>query len=146
MSNANTLVPEDTYVGLNGKEYKIHPMKIGDYAQVERLFSKIDDQFLYFNMPTIEVDDNGKPIKKENGKYKYNYDRFNAMCELFEMALGIKHSEVLEALDVNTGVFVLDAYRGLSGLKKKIQEAQATALLTSLSQVSSKTQAKPENQ
>ena len=66
------------------------------------------------------------------------------MCELFEMALGIKHSEVLEALDVSTGVFVLDAYRGLSGLKKKIQEAQATALLTSLSQASFKTQAKPE--
>lgn len=144
MSDANTLVPEDKYIGLNGKEYKIFPMRIGDYAKVEHLFGKIDDQFLYFNMPTPEEDKDGKVVVKPDGKVKYNYDRFNAMCELFSMALHIPRSEVLEMLDVDTGVFVLDAYRGLSGLKKKIQEAQEKALLTGLSQALSKTPVKQE--
>lgn len=144
MSDANTLVPEDKYIGLNGKEYKIFPMRIGDYAKVEHLFGKIDDQFLYFNMPVPEEDKDGKIVVKPDGKVKYNYDRFNAMCELFSMALHIPRSEVLEMLDVDTGVFVLDAYRGLSGLKKKIQEAQEKALLTGLSQALYKTPAKQE--
>lgn len=140
----DTLLPEEKYVGLNGKEYKVFPMILNDYAKVERLFSKIDDEFLYFNMPFPEQDGKGNIKRKPDGKIKYNYEKFNAMVELFGMALHISRQEVLEVLDVSTGVFVLDAYRGLSGLKKKIQEAQNQALLTQLLQASSKTPQKPE--
>lgn len=140
----DTLIPEEKYVGLNGKEYKIFPMIINDYAKVERLFSKIDDEYLYFNMPYPEEDVKGNVKKKPDGKIKYNYEKFNAMIELFGMALHVPRQEVMEILDVNTGRFVLDAYRGLSGLKKKIQEAQNQALLTQLSQALSKTHPKAE--
>lgn len=139
---SDTLIPSENYIGLNGKEYKIFPMRIADYAKVERLFSKIDDQFLYFNMPYPEVGKDGNTIRKPDGKIKYNYDRFNAMIELFSLALHIPRQEVLEVLDVSTGVFVLDAYRGLSGLKKKIQEAKSQEVLTSLLPALSKTPAK----
>lgn len=39
---ADTLIPKSKYVELNGKEYQIHPMILGDYAKVERLLSKIN--------------------------------------------------------------------------------------------------------
>lgn len=140
----DTLVPQENYIGLDGKEYKIFPMKLQDYAKVERLFSKIDDQFLYLNMPYPEVTKDGKIVRKPDGKIKYNYDRFNAMAELFELALHVPRKELLKILDVNTGVFVLDAYRGISGLKKKMMEQMTQAALTSLLQASSKTPQKQE--
>ena len=143
---SDTLIPQESYVGLNGKEYKVYPMILKNYAKVERLFSKIDDQFLYFNMPSPVVDKDGKIVHKSDGSIKYDYDAFNAMCELFELALRIPRSEFLEVIDLDTGVFVLDAFRGLSGLKKKIAEVTAKEALTSLLQVSSKTPAKQENQ
>lgn len=142
--STDTLVPQEKYVGLDGKEYKIFPMRLQDYAKVERLFSKIDDQYLFFNMPSPEVDKDGKPVKNKDGKPKYNYDAFNAMCDLFSMALHIPRQEILDVVDVNNGVFILDAYRGLSGLKKKIQEMQTQEVLTKLSQALSKTPQKPE--
>lgn len=144
MGQTDTLIPQEKYVGLDGKEYKIFPMLLKDYAKVERLFNKIDDQFLYFNMPKPETDKNGKVVTKSDGKVKYDYEAFNAMCELFSMALHIPRQEILDVVDVNTGVFVLDSYRGLSGLKKKIQEMQSQEVLTKLSQALSKTLAKPE--
>lgn len=144
MADTDTLVPQEKYVGLDGKEYKIFPMRLQDYAKVERLFSKIDDQFLFFNMPRPETDKDGKIVKKADGKIKYDYDAFNAMCDLFSMALHIPRQEILEVVDVNTGVFILDAYRGLSGLKKKIQEMQNQEVLTKLSQALSQTPPKQE--
>ncbi|PAV40024.1 hypothetical protein CJ260_00890 [Megasphaera sp. ASD88] len=140
----DTLVPQENYVGLDGKEYKIFPMRLHDYAKVERLFSKIDDQFLYLNLPFPETDKEGKVVRSKEGKIKYNYDRWNAMCELFELALHVPRRELVEILDVNTGVFVLDAYRGISGLKKKMVEQMTQAALMSSLQALSKTPAKPE--
>lgn len=144
----DTLIPEETYVGLNGEEYKIYPMILKDYAKVNRLFSKIDDEILYFNLPEMALDKENNPIMKD-GKPKYDYTRFNAMCELFEMALHIPRDKFLEIIDLNTGVFVLDAYRGISGLKKKIQQQAAVKMMQDLIQLSppsSKTQVKPEKQ
>ena len=49
---SNTLIPQEKYIMLNGKEYKIYPMLLKDYNKVERLLSKINYQYLYLNIPS----------------------------------------------------------------------------------------------
>lgn len=117
---ADTLIPKSKYVELNGKEYQIHPMILGDYAKVERLLSKINDQYLYLNLPTPITKDDGTFELDKNGKVKYDYVAFNAMCELFELALHIPRKEVMNVVDLESGVEILDEYMCISGLKKKI--------------------------
>ena len=117
---ADTLIPKSKYVQLGGKEYQIYPMILGDYAKVERLLSKINDQYLYLNLPTPITKDDGSFELDKNGKVKYDYVAFNAMCELFELALHIPRKEVMNVVDLESGIEILDEYMCISGLKKKI--------------------------
>lgn len=119
---ADTLIPKERYIELNGKEYRIYPMLLKDYSRVERLLSKMNDQYLYLNLPQPMVDENGNEIVDGNGKMKYDYRAFNAMCELFELALRLPRKEVLNAIDLDNGVQLLEEYLMISGLKKKMME------------------------
>lgn len=121
MTDNDTLIPQEIYVGISGKEYRIYPMKLKDYPRVDRLFSKIDDMYLFLNLPTIREDKDGNPMLNDKGKPMLNFTAYNAMCELFEMALKIDRKRVMEIVDVSNGVEILDKFRGISGLKKKIQ-------------------------
>lgn len=121
MTDNDTLIPREIYVGISGKEYRIYPMKLKDYPRVDRLFSKIDDMYLFLNLPTIREDKDGNPMLNDKGKPMLNFTAYNAMCELFEMALKIDRKRVMEIVDVSNGVEILDKFRGISGLKKKIQ-------------------------
>lgn len=113
---------------LNGKEYKIYPMLLKDYNKVERLLSKINDQYLYLNLPSPILDEDGKEALDANGKVKYDYVAFNSMCELFEMALRIPRKELINAIDLDNGVQLLDEYLSISGLKKKMMGLMAQEL------------------
>lgn len=121
MTDNDTLIPQEIYVGIDGKEYRIYPMKLKDYPKVDRLFSKIDDMYLFLNLPTIREDKDGNPMLNDKGKPMLNFTAYNAMCELFELALHIDRKCVMEIVDVSNGVEILDKFRGISGLKKKIQ-------------------------
>lgn len=121
MTDNDTLIPQEIYVGIDGKEYRIYPMKLKDYPRVDRLFSKIDDMYLFLNLPTIREDKDGNPMLNDKGQPTLNFTAYNAMCELFELALHIDRKRVMEIVDVSNGVEILDKFRGISGLKKKIQ-------------------------
>lgn len=121
MTDNDTLIPQEIYVGIDGKEYRIYPMKLKDYPKVDRLFSKIDDMYLFLNLPTIREDKDGNPMLNDKGKPMLNFTAYNAMCELFELALHIDRKRAMEIVDVSNGVEILDKFRGISGLKKKIQ-------------------------
>ena len=125
---SNTLIPQEKYIMLNGKEYKIYPMLLKDYNKVERLLSKINDQYLYLNLPSPILDKDGKEVLDANGKVKYDYVAFNSMCELFEMALRIPRKELINAIDLDNGVQLLDEYLSISGLKKKMMGLMAQEL------------------
>lgn len=141
-----TLLPKTTYVGIDGKEYQIYPMKLKDYQRTDRLFEKINDIYLYMNMPNPMRDDEGNFIKDKHGRVKYDYTAYNAMCELLGMALHLNKKEVEKVVDVSNGVEILDEFRNVSGLKKKMQEIKekgmSQELLTQFSQALSNTQAK----
>lgn len=121
MTDNDTLIPQEIYVGIDGKEYRIYPMKLKDYPRVDRLFSKIDDMYLFLNLPTIREDKDGNPMLNDKGQPMLNFTAYNAMCELFELALKVDRKRVMEIVDVSNGVEILDKFRGISGLKKKIQ-------------------------
>lgn len=125
---SNTLIPQEKYIMLNGKEYKIYPMLLKDYNKVERLLSKINDQYLYLNLPSPILDEDDKEVLDANGKVKYDYVAFNSMCELFEMALRIPRKELINAIDLDNGVQLLDEYLSISGLKKKMMGLMAQEL------------------
>ena len=136
MTDNDTLIPQEIYVGIDGEEYRIYPMKLKDYPRVDRLFSKIDDMYLFLNLPTVREDKNGNTMLNEKGQPKLDFTAYNAMCELFEMALKSDRQKVREIVDVSNGVEILDKFRGISGLKKKIQEDVASKIagLTTLLQ------------
>lgn len=148
MTDETTLIPKDYYVGIDGEEYQIYPMKLKDYAKVDRLFRKINETTLYLNAPSPMLDEQGNIVLNKDGKPKYDYVAYNAMLELFEMALRLPRKKIEQVVDVSNGVEILDTFRGVSGLKKKITEMmdqQEVALSTSLLQALYKIQAKQEN-
>lgn len=148
---SETLMPKQSYIAIDGKEYIIYPMKLKDYGKVDRLFSLINDEYLFLNLPFPMVDEKGNSMLNKNGQQMLDFKAYNAMCELFEMALRIPKKEVMNVVDVSNGVVILDEFRNISGLKKKIQNNlmnQATAKdnLTDLSQALYSTLAKLEKQ
>lgn len=148
---SETLMPKQSYIAIDGKEYIIYPMKLKDYGKVDRLFSLINDEYLFLNLPFPMVDEKGNPMLNKNGQQMLDFKAYNAMCELFEMALRIPKKEVMNVVDVSNGVVILDEFRNISGLKKKIQNNlmnQVTAKdnLTDLSQALYNTLAKLEKQ
>lgn len=148
---SETLMPKQSYIAIDGKEYTIYPMKLKDYGKVDRLFSLINDEYLFLNLPFPMVDEKGNPMLNKNGQQMLDFKAYNAMCELFEMALRIPKKEVMNVVDVSNGVVILDEFRNISGLKKKIQnnlvnQATAKDSLTDLSQALYSTLAKLEKQ
>lgn len=148
---SETLMPKQSYIAIDGKEYIIYPMKLKDYGKVDRLFSLINDEYLFLNLPFPMVDEKGNPMLNKNGQQMLDFKAYNAMCELFEMALRIPKKEVMNVVDVSNGVVILNEFRNISGLKKKIQnnlmnQATAKDSLTDLSQALYSTLAKLEKQ
>jgi hypothetical protein len=123
------------YIDKNGDEHTIYPMILGDYQKVDRLFSKINEEFLFFNLPTPKLNRNKNiVIDKTTKEPVMDYTSYNAMMELFELALHEPKKEIEQWVDLKNGVHILDEYRQLSGIKKKIQENIQTQILQTLSQ------------
>ena len=73
MEDNTVLIPKEYTVVLNGKEYRVYPMKLKDYHRSDKLFSKINDEYLFLNLPTPVTDSLGNVVKDEKGNVKLDY-------------------------------------------------------------------------
>jgi hypothetical protein len=132
---SDILEKQPVYIDKNGNEHPIYPMVLGDYRKVERWFSKINREYLYFNLPTPKLDKKNNVILDKKTKQPImDYTAYNSMMSLFELALRESKEEIEKWVDLNNGVHILDEYTQLSGLKKKIQENMQNQILTTLLQ------------
>lgn len=106
----------------DGNKHRIYPMKIKDKDRVFKLFENINDEYPLLNFPSEELDDNGNIVKDDNGNPVINDNSYIAMLELLEIALHEPAEKFTEWLDIVQVSTILYAFRGISGLKKKIQE------------------------
>ncbi len=126
----DSFTEQSFYIDSNGVEHEIYPMILKHKDRVTRLFMKIDDINLYLNLPTPKVDKKGKiVIDKSTGEPVLDYSSYNAMMELFEIALREPKESIEEWVDLKNGVKILDEFRQVSQLKKKIVDQMMTKLL-----------------
>jgi hypothetical protein len=103
-----------------GNKHHIYPMKIKHLELVTELFSKINDEYIVLNMPSPLTDEQGKPVLNDDGEVIIDTTAYDAQSELLEIALNDDYENILEWLDIRMIQDILDSYRGLSMLKKKI--------------------------
>lgn len=125
---------ELVYVDINGKEHQIYPMLLKDMAKVNRLFMKIDDTYLYLNLPTPKLNRKKEIIiDKKTKEPVMDTSSYDAMMTLFSMALDEPIEELEQWIDLKNGVQILDEYRQISGLKKKLNQTIMGQILQTLS-------------
>jgi hypothetical protein len=123
------------FTDMNGVEHQIYPMVFDDHGKVNRWFSKINDEFLYLNIPTPKLNRKGAVvINKQTKEPEMDYTAYNAMMSIFELAFHDSRDEIAKWLDLGNGVEVLDEFRKISGLKKKILQQMVTETLQHSSQ------------
>lgn len=130
----DTVVLDSVYIDVSGKEYQIYPMKLGECSKVDHLFRKINDTYLFLNLPTPKVDKDNNIILNSKGEPIMDTRSYDAMMKLFEMALKLPLKTVKDIVDLKNGVQILDEYRQISGLKKKIQGMAMEEILRTSSQ------------
>ena len=130
----DSFTQEYFFTGRDGKEYQIYSMKLKYKDRVSRLFNKIDSEYLYLNLPLPKLDKDGKEILDENGEPVLNYEKYDAMIELFTIATGLSKDEIEEIVDLKNGVKILDEFMNVSQLKKKLEQGtnQIAELLSGL--------------
>lgn len=130
----DSFTQEFFFKGSDGKEYPIYPMKLKHKDRVSRLFNKIDAEFLFLNLPVPVLDKDGKEVIGEDGEIKMDYEKYDAMIGLFEIATGLDKDRIEEVVDLSCGVKILDEFMNVSQLKKKIAQGtnQMAELLSGL--------------
>lgn len=131
------LEEQSFYTDKNGKTHVIYPMVLKDYQKVNRLFSKINPEFLFLNLPSPKVDDKGNIILNKSNKPVMDMTSYNAMIELFQLALQEPKEEIEQWIDLKNGVHILDEYRQLSGLKETIKKNMEKMMMESLTSLTS---------
>lgn len=133
---------DEYYVTSDGEKYQIFPMKLKYKTKVADLMNQFDVNNLYLNLPVPTLDDNGNVVLDKKNKPVTDSKAYNAMIEVFMLALRKTKKEVEEIVDLANGVTIIDHFLQVSALKKKIQQEIATKALGVLStQDLSKTQA-----
>lgn len=126
----DSFTQEFFFKGSDGKEYQIYPMKLKHKDKVARLFSKIDAEFLFLNLPMPKLDKEGKEVFDENGDVVLDYEKYDALIELFQIATNLSKDKIEDVVDLGNGVQILDEFMNISQLKKKI--AQGTEQMAQL--------------
>ena len=103
-----------------GKKHYIYPLKIKDLGLATELFSKINDEYVVLNMPSPLTDEQGNPILNDDDEVIIDTTAYDAQAELLELALRDTYANISEWLDIKMIQDILDAYRNLSMLKKKM--------------------------
>lgn len=146
------IVENPTYfIDTNGEEHQIFPMVINDIPVASRLFSKLNsDMYAGLNLPSPMYHDRGKhkgeiKVDKKTGEPLLDYTAYNAMMQLVSMATHEEEQEFSSWVNISNIIEILDLYRGISDVKKKIAQQSLMETSTMLSQLSQKTLAKPGN-
>ena len=105
----------------DGKKHHIYPMLIKDIELVAELYSKINDEFAVLNVPMMAFDNDGNPMFDDNGVLIMDTTAFDAQCELLTMALKDEWDNIAKWIDIVQIQDIMDAYKGLSRLKKKME-------------------------
>jgi len=117
------------YIDRNSKEHQIYPMLLGDIPKVQRLLSKVNTEFLALNLPEPKLNKAGKEIiDKKTKEVVLDYTKYNAMLELFGLALREPKEDIELWVDLQNGVHLIDEYLQLSGLKKKMEQRMMEVL------------------
>ena len=124
------------YVDKYGKEHEVFPMLLKDFTKADRLFKKIDDTYLFLNLPVPKTNSDDKIIFDEITKDPIlDTSKYSAMMQLFELALHEPQEEIEKWIDLKNGSHIFDEYRQISGLKKAVaQEIINRTLQSSLQQ------------
>lgn len=146
------IVENPTYfIDTNGEEHQIFPMVINDIPVASRLFSKLNsDMYAGLNLPSPMYHDRGKlkgqlKIDKKTKEPILDYTAYNAMMQLVSMATHEEEQEFSSWVNMTNIIEILDLYRGISEVKKKIANQTLMETSTMLSQLSLRTQAKQES-
>ena len=118
MAETEALFKDFIYTDKNGKEHEIYPMVLKDQVKVNRLYSKINTEYLFLNLPTPKLNRKGEPvIDKKTKEPIMDTSSYDAMMTIFSMALQETKEEIEEWVDLHNGVEILDEYLCVSGLK-----------------------------
>lgn len=146
------IVENPTYfIDTNGEEHQIFPMVINDIPVASRLFSKLNsDMYAGLNLPSPMYHDKGKhkgelKVNKKTGEPLLDYTAYNAMMQLVSMAIHEEEQEFNSWVNMSNIIEILDLYRGISEVKKKIANQTQMEISTALSQLALKTQVKQES-
>ena len=146
------IVENPTYfIDTNGEEHQIFPMVINDIPVASRLFSKLNsDMYAGLNLPSPMYHDRGKhkgelKVDKKTKEPILDYTAYNAMMQLVSMATHEEEQEFSSWVNLTNIIEILDLYRGISEVKKKIANQTLMETSTMLSQLSLRTQAKQES-
>ena len=146
------IVENPTYfIDTNGEEHQIFPMVINDIPVASRLFSKLNsDMYAGLNLPSPMYHDRGKhkgelKVDKKTKEPILDYTAYNAMMQLVSMATHEEEQEFSSWVNMTNIIEILDLYRGISEVKKKIANQAQMEISTALSQLSLRTQAKQES-
>ena len=146
------IVENPTYfIDTNGEEHQIFPMVINDIPVASRLFSKLNsDMYAGLNLPSPMYHDRGKhkgelKVDKKTKEPILDYTAYNAMMQLVSMATHEEEQEFSSWVNMTNIIEILDLYRGISEVKKKIANQTLMETSTMLSQLSLRTQAKQES-
>lgn len=110
----------DYIIDRNGVKRYIYPMLINDADLVADLYSKLNDEFTVLNLPQLARDADGLPIFDDDGEPVMDTTAFDAMNELLCLALKDTWENIVQWIDIIQAQDILDAYKGLSRLKKKM--------------------------
>ena len=139
------------YTDTNGDEHQIYPMIINDIPVASRLFSRLNsDMYAGLNLPSPMYHDRGKhkgelKVDKKTKEPILDYTAYNAMMQLVSMATHEEEQEFSSWVNMTNIIEILDLYRGISEVKKKIANQTLMETSTMLSQLSLRTQAKQES-
>ena len=146
------IVENPTYfIDTNGEEHQVFPMVINDIPVASRLFSKLNsDMYAGLNLPSPMYHDRGKykgelKVDKKTGEPLLDYTAYNAMMQLVSMATHEEEQEFNSWVNMSNIIEILDLYRGISEVKKKIANQTQMEISTALSQLALKTQVKQES-
>lgn len=145
------IIENPTYfIDISGEEHQIFPMIVNDIPKASRLFSKLNsDMYAGLNLPSPTYHDRGKSrgklkIDKKTGEPILDYTAYNAMMQLVSMATHEEEQEFSSWVNLSNIIEILDLYRSISEVKKKMMQKETMETSMALSQLLSKTQVKQE--
>ena len=148
---ADIIATPTYFIDIHGEEHQIFPMVLNEMAEASRLFSKLNsDMYAGLNLPSPEYYTNGKhkgqmKIDRKTKEPVLDFTAYHAMLKLIAMATHEEEPEFSAWVDMSNAMEIIDLYRNVSEVKKKIAQETEKETSIALSQLLLKTLPKQEN-